>query len=110
MIGLLVWALGSGSPASATQTCSTSCGTTTLKCCVATGTCTSAAGSINCNGTVYTCDAINAYNACRSDCLAGRTACRNQCTTRTCLLDCDDEYQACLTFQCGPAPQTSFGC
>ncbi|HYG64625.1 MAG TPA: hypothetical protein VEL74_18745 [Thermoanaerobaculia bacterium] len=109
VVGLLVWALMPGLPASASQMCSTSCGATTIQCCVSTGTCTSSAGSLNCNGTVYTCDAINAYNACKLDCLDRYMTCRSFCTDRTCLSECAEFRTWCIA-DCGPMPQTSFGC
>jgi hypothetical protein len=77
---------------------------------VATGTCSSASGTVTCCGQTHDCAAINAYNACRNECNVEYNACRNNCTVRDpCLSDCLDVQRACWT-DCGPRPATSFSC
>lgn len=95
-------------PAIASQTCSTTCGSSTLSCTAST-TCSSSPGVLTCCGTTYNCDAINAYDACRLDCLDRYNTCRSFCTTRDCLAECSEFRFLCLE-DCGPRPQTSFTC
>jgi hypothetical protein len=102
-------------PSQAVQMCSTTCsGGVTIKCCVATGTCSSSGGSLDCAGVSHTCadyDAANsAYNSCLSSCQASYNVCASHCTTHTftCLAPCVTARNNCED-SCQP-PQTNFGC
>jgi hypothetical protein len=115
MIGLMtvVFLVTWGGPraASATQTCTATCsGGSTLSCTVATGTCSSASGTVTCCGQTHDCAAIDAYNACKSDCSTEYNLCKSRCTVRDpCLSDCTDGFHLCLS-DCGARPTTSWSC
>lgn len=98
--------------ASAALTCNVTCPSgATLKCCLSSGSCSSTTNSIDCNGTTMSCAAIDAYNACRSSCIAQRNACgSNVCGgDRACYRDvCMPDYFDCLT-SCGGQPATNIG-
>ncbi len=97
--------------AEASQTCTVSCSSgTSLQCCLNSGSCSTASGSIDCNGTTLTCGPIDAWNACKADCLAMRNYCYSDCNfERTCAGYCNNWYFNC-TLGCGPKPQTNIGC
>lgn len=115
MIGLMMVVVlatwGGPRVASATQTCTATCsGGSTLTCTVATGTCSSAVGTVTCCGQTHDCVAINAYNACRNDCNADYNLCKSRCTVRDpCLTECNDAQRACWS-SCGTRPTTSWSC
>jgi hypothetical protein len=99
-------------PAWAKQTCTATCQAgATITCTVASGTCTSSPGTVTCCGQVHNCNAINAYNACKSSCSTALSACFGRCNgvINPCVAECETAYRSCLTF-CGSAPQTSFSC
>ena len=92
----------------ASQYCSTTCAVSTLSCNAST-TCSSSPGTLTCCGAVYTCGAIDAYDACRSSCQADFEFCTSFCTTKSCLSACNSERLACYS-SCGTRPQTNFTC
>ena len=96
-------------PAWAAQTCTVTCAASTLQCNTST-TCTSSPGLLTCCGQTYTCGAIDAYDACRSECEEEFWVCRLPCPNKSpCYEDCYDTYRACLR-SCGSRPTTSFSC
>lgn len=92
----------------ASQYCSTTCSVSTLSCNAST-TCSSSPGTLTCCGTVYSCGAIDAYDACRASCQDDFDACKMWCTTKDCLAACNSQRVACYS-TCGSRPQTSFTC
>ena len=114
-IGLLVVvflaAWGGPRVASATQTCTATCsGGSTLSCTVATGTCSSASGTVTCCGQTHDCVAINAYDACRNNCSNQHDTCINHCTVRDpCVTNCNNALRTCWN-NCGAHPTTSWSC
>jgi len=97
--------------ASASQTCTATCGSgSTLTCNVASGTCSSSGATVTCCGQTHGCAAIDAYNACRNECLDDYDFCRSHCTVRIpCLDDCNAARTSCIN-SCGPRPTTTFSC
>lgn len=98
--------------ASASLTCNVTCPSgATLKCCLSSGSCSSTTTSIDCNGTMMTCEDVDSYNACRSACTQQRDACGwNVCRgDRDCYREiCIPEHMDCL-IGCGGAT-TNIGC
>ena len=89
-------------------TCSTTCSEgSTLQCCTS-GTCSTSHGvSVNCNGTVMTCSAIDAYDVCIDECIEDNIACTMSCDIF--CNHCGTIFNVCKN-QCGPKPTTRIGC
>jgi hypothetical protein len=97
---------------SATQTCTATCsGGSILTCTVATGTCSSASGTVTCCGQAHDCVAVNAYDACRNNCDNQHDACINSCGGHggNCITNCNTALRTCWN-RCGVAPSKSFSC
>jgi hypothetical protein len=111
-LGVLAWAL-SVRPADASLTCNVTCASgATLRCCLSSGSCSSTAGGIDCNGTLMNCSDIDSYNDCRADCRWYRDDCFwSLCNgEKECIgTYCQPQYFDCLA-NCGPAPTTNIGC
>ena len=100
--------------AQASSTCTTTCPSgVTLKCCVATGTCTSSASGLDCAGVSHTCADYDAGAAARTNCLGNcfdsYEACVDSCTTFTCVNQCVQVRNYCNS-HCPAAPATTWGC
>ncbi len=112
LVALVALAISAGPRwAAATETCTATCTGGTLTCTVASGTCSSASGSVTCCGATHTCTAINAYEACESNCNARFVQCNSFCDGKIgpCLVACLNAETMCKR-NCGAMPPTSFSC
>lgn len=110
LLGSLTVAIEAGPESAwAAQYCTVTCAASTLEC-NTSGTCNSSPGVLTCCGQTITCDAIDAYDGCRSDCYDEFWACRLPCPNKSpCYEACYAEYRACNQ-SCGSRPATSFSC
>jgi hypothetical protein len=112
MFMMAIVALASYPAAEGSAYCETTCPSgIVLKCCLASGTCTSSSDSVNCNGTVLTCAAADERHACLQACQDQLFLCRIECPSlddRVCQRACTDAYRDCQ-WSCPPGP-TSIGC
>jgi hypothetical protein len=110
LITVLAWAGAFDVDLAEAQICSVDCQYRTIRCCTS-GTCSTSPGTLNCNGTVANCSTIDVYDACILNCSSNRESCYEGCggTSEQCIGLCEGLYDLCR-YQCGPAPQTYFGC